>query len=378
MLRYCRAVRVAFISSYACECGIATYTDDLGSALKTRGHDVSVLAMSLDARAGPVRGASSLPFQRCWSRNGDYRALAQALARLDADVVHIQHEYGLHRQPSELIKWLRGLGRPCVVTLHTVPIPGHEGSHLMEWLPRFLAQTPHLLIAHQRRGAEALGTFGCSSVTIIPHGTRSDRKAAERCDSRLRLDLPEHATVAATVGFWALNKRNSESVDVVINLVKARLLPRRFVFVVAGLPKGTASEKEMRRTVALVNRNGLDRIIRIRPGFVAEASLDLYFGAADFVIANSGPTHCSVSGRGHMAMAYGAAVLASDVPLFEEFRHCGRVFSTREQLENGICELAAHPELRAELSIKVREYAKKTAWERVAELHEQAYEEVTR
>lgn len=371
-------MRLAFVSSCRVECGIASYTDYLGTALKSRGHDVQIFGMELDDKAAYYGRGTSLPYTRCWTRKGEYGSLDRALAAFSPDVVHAQHEFGLHSDISAFSLWLKSQTHPLVVTLHTVPIPGHEQAKSLEWFPRCLSGLRVHAIAHQANGVAALQAYGVKRTHCIPHGSCGPYAPADivqRVTSRERLSLPVSGVIGATVGFWTKGKRNDQTIAALIRLLQRKRLPHGFTFVIAGQPMGRESENGMRDAAAVLERAGLADAIRIRPGFVDDALMADYYAATDFTVANCGPTMYSITGRGHLAMAYGSPVLAADVPLLEEFRECGMTFSTLAGLEDGIVKLATDAALRVDLSAKARAFAEQTSWARVAEMHEKVYEE---
>lgn len=371
-------MRVALVATTRVECGIASYTDYLGTALKQRGHDVMLFGAELDDRAAYYGRGTSLPYTRCWTRQGWYGGLEKALASFAPSVLHVQHEYGLHLGVSEFSVWIKSQSRPLVVTFHTVPIPGHQQAKDLEWLPRCLSGLRAHAIAHAPHAVEALQAYGVTRTHCIPHGSCGPYMEAgevERRIARMRLSLPAGGVIGATLGFWTPGKRNDQTVAALLRLLARNRLPPDFVFVFAGQPMGKDAEKGMRETAAQLERAGLADTIRIRPGFIDDALMADYYSAVDFTVANCGPTMYSTTGRGHLAMAYGSPVLAADVPLLEEFRECGLTFSTLAGLDEGIARLANDAGLRAELVVKARAFAEQTSWERVAEMHEQVYEE---
>ena len=366
---------VAVVSSYRQECGIGTYTDALGQALVGRGHRVVVLAMQLDARARYFSRGGVLPYVRCWRREGWYADLEKHVSSTASQVFHVEHEYGLHSDPAAFMIWLERLPRPIVITLHTVPDPCLEQERDLRWLPTALSGNRARCIVHQQAGADALRAYGCRQVTIIPHGSDPGLTPTPRHEARRRLGLPHDGVLGATLGFWTPGKRNADTMVALMRLISRRALPDDFRFVFAGQPMGGDADAEIRHWCARLEQLKLaDRII-VRPGYVDDAVMCDYFGAADFIVANSGPTMFSISGRGHLCMGYGAAVLAADVPLLSEFRECGLVFGSGAQLEDGLRRLAHDVDLRQRLSAQSRAYAEQTSWARVAEMHEQVYEE---
>lgn len=368
-------MRIALLSTYAATCGIATYTDALGRVLRARGHEVRVLAMTLDG-ATQYYGDVGVPYIRCWTREGNYWGVEDNLTVFHPDVLHIQHEYGLHKDVARFSSWLASMRKcPIVTTLHTVPIPGNEQSVSLEWMMSVLGRINGTVIAHQEPAIAALRAYGVKRTFCIPHGTGGPFPRGDRQRVRTRLRLPVESLVFATLGFWTPGKRNDNTIRAFVSLRNRNEIPLGTVLLLAGQPIGDVSDTDQRRWCEQLERMGLSTIVQIRPGFIDESYIGDYFDAADVIIANSGPTMYSTSGRGHLAMAYGAAVLAADVPLLHEFKICGLTFASQAQLEQGIVRLAKDDALRAELRQRALNYAAQTSWSNVAAAHEAVYKE---
>ena len=102
-------LRVAVVGTYPpTRCGIATFTADVESTLTSLGTDVEVLDVGADGRIDPHDPES---FRR-----------AAAHANTAADIVLVQHEFGIFGGPagSNLMQFTQALTIPYVVTYHTV------------------------------------------------------------------------------------------------------------------------------------------------------------------------------------------------------------------------------------------------------------------
>jgi hypothetical protein len=86
-------MKVAYVSTYLPqECGIATYTDYViqGIRMVSPLVDIKVVA---EKGAAPVK-RNKFEVVPCWDRNENY--VKPIMSNMgDADIVHIQHEYGI-------------------------------------------------------------------------------------------------------------------------------------------------------------------------------------------------------------------------------------------------------------------------------------------
>src|ERR1039458_9665682 len=130
-------IRIAFVStSVPRRCGIATFTADLMGAVRIADPTAICRVAAIDEPAVLRQYASEVRWR---IRQGDaesYRAAARAINGSNADVVNVQHEFGLYGRGSEPVyangRWsdslyedhsllfLKELRKPVVTTMHTV------------------------------------------------------------------------------------------------------------------------------------------------------------------------------------------------------------------------------------------------------------------
>ncbi|OQA04685.1 MAG: D-inositol 3-phosphate glycosyltransferase [bacterium ADurb.Bin400] len=116
--------KIWFISSYVPRmCGIATFTDNLMDAIKAADQRSEFLVCAMDDDGGyDYPDAVKCVIRQ--EESGDYSKAAELINASDADVVCIQHEFGIFGgfNGRKLLDLLQSLNKPVVLTLHTVPI----------------------------------------------------------------------------------------------------------------------------------------------------------------------------------------------------------------------------------------------------------------
>ena len=117
-----RTMRVGIVSTYPPRaCGIGTFSRDLRQALL--GAD-SVAAVDLVAivRGDEADQAPEVVARVHQDHRGEYSAAARLLERRGADVVVIEHEYGIFggHEGAHILSLAAELRQPMVLTLHTV------------------------------------------------------------------------------------------------------------------------------------------------------------------------------------------------------------------------------------------------------------------
>ena len=115
--------RVAFLGDYAPrKCGIATFTTDLLEAVADAFPDTQCFAMPINDRPEGYDYPPAVRFEIAERDLDAYRRAADYLNLNHADVLCVQHEFGIYggEAGSHVLTLLRGVRMPVVTTLHTV------------------------------------------------------------------------------------------------------------------------------------------------------------------------------------------------------------------------------------------------------------------
>ncbi len=168
-----RPKRIAFLGDFLPRlCGIATFTHDLCEA-------VAEAAPASDCFVGAVNdtvdGYAYAPRVRFELQEQDldsYRRAADFLNFNNADVLCVQHEFGIYGGPAgrHLLALLKEVRMPVVTTLHTVLREPDAAQRLV--MDAIVARSERLVVM-ANKGAEILReTYGAPAgkIDIIPHG----------------------------------------------------------------------------------------------------------------------------------------------------------------------------------------------------------------
>jgi len=165
--------RIAFLGGYLPRlCGIATFTHDLCEAVAAAAPASECYAGAVNDRAEDYEYPPRVRFELDEKELDSYRRAADFLNFNNADVLCVQHEFGIYGGPagSHLLALLKEVRMPVVTTLHTVlREPNSDQRRVMEELIHRSAR----LVVMARKGAEILQEiYGVSEnkVDIIPHG----------------------------------------------------------------------------------------------------------------------------------------------------------------------------------------------------------------
>jgi glycosyltransferase involved in cell wall biosynthesis len=165
--------RIAFLgASLPRLCGIATFTHDLCEAVAVAAPASQCFAGAVNDRIEVYDYPSRVRFELDEKDLDSYRRAADFLNFNNADVLCVQHEFGIYggSAGSHLLALLKEVRMPVVTTLHTVlREPNAARQKVMEELLR----RSDRLVVMARKGAEILReTYGVpdTKVDIIPHG----------------------------------------------------------------------------------------------------------------------------------------------------------------------------------------------------------------
>jgi len=165
--------RAVFLGSYPPrECGIATFTKDVVDAYN-QAFGVSSAVIAVDEPGGEVRRYGPEVFARISEQDRySYADIARLVNKTPADLVNVQHEYGLFggERGEWLLDFISKVQKPVVITLHTV-LP--EPDETMLRVTRELCKHSARVVSLSETGRQLLeNTYGVDPDTlrVIHHG----------------------------------------------------------------------------------------------------------------------------------------------------------------------------------------------------------------
>ena len=116
-----KQLKVLFIGTYVPkECGIATFTHDLLNFV--RNDNVKCEVIALNDPDETYNYPEEVVFQIDRDRLRDYYLAADYINQSDADIVCLQHEFGLFGGSAGdyIFTLLSGINKPVITTMHTL------------------------------------------------------------------------------------------------------------------------------------------------------------------------------------------------------------------------------------------------------------------
>ena len=372
-------MKVAYVSTYLPQqCGIATYTNYVIQGIQK----VSPL---VDIKVVAEKGAAPVKQERfevvpCWDRNENY--VEPIISNIkDADIVHIQHEYGIYKLDDRLptlLTRLKAERKRTIITLHCVR-PGQFCARgvVDEKFVKIIAELADEVIVHLKSQKAILERLKIPSekVHIITHGTAlSD---ADKKDSRRRLQLPEEGKILTVFGFLNPIKGPDVSLDVLKEIQEE--VEDVYLFIAGGLAP-TASEKDRRYVQSLketIKKDKLTGNVLFSNGFIPNEELPYVFGASDVVLYPHYHEDRSASGSVHLAIGAKKPVIAYRVPKFEVVKNISDELLILPGNVSGIAKTAIRlfkdKEFEQYILERTEQYRRATSWPVTVRKHLRLY-----
>jgi glycosyltransferase involved in cell wall biosynthesis len=363
---------VAVIGNYLPrQCGIATYTTDLCTAIACGYPTTEVYALAMNDSAEGYDYPQRVRFELAQDDIATYHCAADFVNLANSDLVCVQHEYGIFGGPSgnHLLALLRGLQVPVVTTLHTIlrdPTP-QQRKVLIE-----LADLSDRLIVMSECGATFLReiySVAEDKIDVIPHGIPD----IPFLDPSFHKDQfgAEGKSVLLTFGLLSRNK----GIEHVIAALPA-ILERHpnVIYIVLGTTHPHVRQHEGERYRLMLQRMahelGVEQQVIFYDQFVELDELVKFIGAADIYITPYLNPAQIVSGTLAYTVGAGKAVISTPYWYAEEMLANGRgrlvPFRDSQAIAGQVLELLDNEAERHAMRKRAYLLGREMIWPRVA------------
>jgi predicted GH43/DUF377 family glycosyl hydrolase/glycosyltransferase involved in cell wall biosynthesis len=374
-------MRIAFVSTYPPRrCGIATFTSDLIHAIKEADPTTRARIAAIDERNSVRAYGSEVRWRIRQGSPLPYRAAAREIDRSNADVVCVQHEFGLYglwkgggwvgdhwiegTYEDHLAPFLDELEKPALVTLHTV-LP--EPSPAIREAVRAIAETAHGLTVMAETAVDILrDVYGIAErPTVIPHGMpHIEPRGRRRLKAKLGLD---HRLIVSTFGLVGPGK----GLEYVIEAMPAVVARHPdALYLIAGqthpeLLKQRGEEYRNKLTALVEELDLTDHVLFVNQYLEQKDIIDYLLATDVYVTPYLDPNQIT-SGTLSYALGAGKAVvstpylhakeaLADDRGLLVDFR-------AADQFAEAINRILDDPKLKTRLEKNAYRYANQATW----------------
>ena len=372
--------RIAFVGNYLPrECGIATFTTDLCTALAAEYGEGRLFAIPVNDPDCKYIYPERVRLEIAQEVISSYEQAADFLNFNGNDLVCLQHEYGIYggRAGSHILTLLRKLKMPLVTTLHTVL---REPDASQRAVLEEIAQLSDRLIVMSELAAQLLREAYAvpnGKIDIIPHGVPD----FPFMDPNYYKDKfgTEGKSVLLTFGLLSPNK-GIENVIRALPAILARL--PNVVYIVSGVthPHIRRREGEHYREGlrALAGQLGVSDQLILNNRFVSAEELVEQVGACDIYITPYKHEAQVVSGTLAIALGAGKAIVSTPYwhakELLAEKRGVIVPFDTPNAIAESVLALLENEAERHAMRKRAYLYSRGTTWPKTAQAYMRSFQ----
>ncbi len=364
--------RIAFIGNYLPrECGIATFTTDLCTALASEYGQERLFAIPVNDPDSTYDYPEQVRLELEQEELASYERAADFLNFNGNDLVCLQHEYGIYggTAGSHILTLLRKLKMPLVTTLHTVLREPeiHQRAALEE-----IARLSDRLVVMSELAAELLRNVYAvpgEKIDVIPHGVPE----MHFMDPNYFKDRfgTEGKSVLLTFGLLSPNK----GIENVIRALPAILARHpNVMYIVSGVThphiRRRDGERYRESLKALAEKLGVSSQLILNNRFVSAEELVEHVGSADIYITPYRQEAQVVSGTLAIALGAGKAIISTPYWHAKELLADGRgslvPFDDPDCIANEVLRLLENDAERHAMRKRAYLYSRETTWPKTA------------
>lgn len=374
--------RIAFVGSYVPrKCGIGTFTHDLCEAVSGAAPAACCFVGAVNDRTEGYAYPARVSFELQEKDIDSYRRAADFLNFNNADVLCVQHEFGIFGGPagSHLLALLKDVRMPVVTTLHSVL---REPDPMQRKVMMELVKCSDRLVVMARKGAEILrDTYGVpeEKITVIPHGI-PDLPFVDSSVFKAQFDV-EGRQVLLTFGLIGPSKGIEHVIEALPEIVKQH---PDVVYLILGAthPRLVAREGERYRLKLerLADDLGVKDNVIFYNRYVSLDNLKEFIGATDiYLTPYLGEAQIT---SGTLAYVFGAGKAVVSTPYWhaQELLADGHgilvPFRDPAAIARAVCALLDDPARMAQIRRDAYALGREMIWPEVAKRYLEVFHEI--
>jgi glycosyltransferase involved in cell wall biosynthesis len=353
-------------------CGIATFTTHLHAAVQAQPTPpaIDVYAMVEADRSYDFPSEVTLSIDQ--DNRASYLRAARHIEMSGADVVWVQHEFGIYggQVGEKLFDLLDNVSAPVMVTLHTVlQTPSAEQRRIVERL----ARRASTLIVMAHRAREVLhSVYGIprAMCAVIEHGV-PEREYEAPALARRRLGIEDRPTIM-TFGLLSPDKGISTMIRAMPQIL--RQCPGAIYRIVGAThPHLLAHEGERHREELqrLAQELGVQRSLVWENHFLDECALLNRLAMADVYVTPYRNPQQITSGTLAYAAALGKPVVSTPyvhaTELLAEGRGALVGFDDADEMATVVTRLLTNAQQARQMSSRIYNHSRNLTWRRMAD-----------
>ena len=346
-------LKIAMISVYGINCGIATYTKSIVNEMRGLVKELRIFAEHTDS---PSCDDIKENVVRCWNRGRDYSRILPAIEEYNPDIIYIQHEYGNFPHGAKWNVLMTQLARWRVITvLHSVY--EHEDKLIFEAANQeVIIHSPLCLDILRKKGF----TY---PIHLIPHGNLP-------VDTRPIYNSLKNEHSLFQFGFGFEYKGWETSIEVVERLKK--IYPDIVYIGIFNISK-FSEEFQNRYYFKLlddIKRKGLENNIALIKGYQPESVLMSYIKQSRVGIFpyRNHPQYIvyGASGAIRLPLITGLPMVLSDYTFFVDLKDYTPVCKTVDDYATSICRLFEDKDYYSQVRLNLLGFAEQRLYSNTA------------
>lgn len=357
------------------ECGIATYSQDLVSALNetfTRSFSIKIVALELENE--PQIYFEAVDSILITNQQNSYINLAiKCNLNKKLKLVLIQHEFGLFRNnETDFITLLSSINKPIIIVFHTV-LP-NPSEILKKHVEEINAEVQSIVVMTNAAAKLLVTDYAINpeKIIIIPHGTH----LVEHLDKEFlkKKYLFHNRSIISTFGLLSSGKSIETTLDALPSIIKNQ---PTILFLIIGKthPSVVKNEGEKYREFLqekIKKHNIQDHVLFINQ-YVSLPVLLEYLQLTDVYLFTSKDRNQAVSGTFSYAISCGCPIISTPIPHACEVLKNGTGiiidFENSIQLANEVNQLLSDEKQRKTIRSKGLHKMAPNAWQNAAISH---------
>jgi len=306
---------ILFLGTYPPrECGIATFTKDLSSAIEKKfSPSLKVKIAAINKNGSNIYNyPESVAYRISDSERNDYVKLAHQVNEDESiSCVCVQHEYGIFggNYGDYLIDFLREVAKPVIVTFHSLlPRPNQE----IREVTRQIAKYAEEIVVMNRKGVGLLREdYGIEeNVSVIPHGIPNVAFNSQKIFKK-RLGLKDRLIISS-FGMVGPGKGYEEVIESLPAVVEK--FPN-LLYLIIGQTHPVVRKKEGENYRNFLEQKvkdlGISHNVKFYNKYLSLGEIIKFLSASDVYMSSSQNPHQITSGTLVYSMGTGRAVIST-------------------------------------------------------------------
>jgi glycosyltransferase involved in cell wall biosynthesis len=384
LLARAEEVKVAYLSTYPPrECGIAAFCEDLIHATGGDGAFPEPVVIAMEGGARYHRYSRPVVHVVDDRNEKDYQTAAEFINDSLAEVVSIQHEFGIYGgvEGQGMYRFLSTIAKPVVTNLHTVlPEPNQKTRDMI----RALAEKSQQVMVMNPIASQILRRdydVSLKKVSFINHGAPSpSTERREAIKQRLGVGGKK---VMCTFGLVGAGKGLEYAIQALPQVLRRH---PELVYVIVGETHPGAIRNgadEYRESLTrLIGELGVEDSVRFVNYYLTKDEIISYLAASDIYITPYLDPHQICSGTLAYAVAAGRAIISMAYLHARFLLGGGRGllvdFASAPSISEAALRVLDAPALQAQMEWRARAYGQRLLWTNVGARYRNLLREVFR